>query len=433
MTKIQCDKYILRFLMFLVGLFSTTNAVYFFTIGNTPVSLIYIPVALLLLILSFQHKILKQRTLPLSLIFLFLFIVLSVLPVFLFNVSHLRAWFYGVIVMASYILVIYVIVLLKQYRDSLMWGILLGITINAVFSLVAYNFYKKGSLLSLSSAFPSSNISQPNIWNSFASMGLFCEPGHLMRYLAIIALPILSFCKKKSTFLFLIIAILLSLLMISTKSASLGIFIIGVVVYLVYLIRKRMTNIIYILLPICIIFAIGYALVQFVPFLKSLYKSFLTGINDLFMLAIGSSGSARIEGMTYALEVIKSYPLIGCGWNTITQVFIKSGYYGFNNVDGAYSAALSLIAEIGIFSLFFFYFIFSCFRKLKKNDCDSLNVPIAFSLMIYFTLFLFTDYEFDPGSCVFLALAIAQIYTMKNKELLIVGHKDSFVGVLAYE
>jgi hypothetical protein len=119
--------------------------------------------------------------------------------------------------------------------------------------------------------------------------------------------------------------------------------------------------------------------------------------------------------MRNALVIIKDYPFIGCGWNNFTKVFMEYGFYGINNVMGSYSEALSLIAEIGLASLFYFYFMLNKGIKLVKYRIKDSHVGFGISLLVYFSLFCVTDYSIDASSATFLALVLLEYGDWRDK------------------
>ncbi len=150
-------------------------------------------------------------------------------------------------------------------------------------------------------------------------------------------------------------------------------------------------------------------------FLKPITDSLSEGVLDIFV----NGDVSRTTGMRYAVEVIKQYPLLGCGWNLLTSIFQDNGYYGVNGVLGSYSAGLSLAAEIGIGSVFYYYFVIkSSVMFIRKKD-DTVELASGITLLLYFALFFATDYSIDGGSAVFLGLMLSKLlkdyYSLSNE------------------
>ena len=301
---------------------------------------------------------------------------------------------------------------MKNYGrlDWLFYGIIAGILVNALFGIVQLAFYLRGDIFSLKPFFPDANISVPNNWNEFCTLGLFKEQGHLMRYLAIFAFPILSFARRKSKALFALMIFVIFIQMIMTASATLALFAVGCGIYLLILLLKKPKHGFLLLLIITVSFFL-------ILFLSSIYspvnKALQSLFNGLSDFSLSNGNSVRVLGITKGIELVKNYPIIGSGYNTVSMLFIENGYYGVDNVHGTYSAALSLIIELGIGCLPFFYFVLSKAFKLSLTK-NKMGVALGVSLFIYLLVFLLTDYAFDGGSSVFIGIVLAFVKSQSS-------------------
>lgn len=390
---------------FILGLLSTNNIIAFFRIGSTPIMLIMLFGLFFMVYYSFCNKYLffssiKDITLDLKITYCMIF--LSGLSVLLFHHQFLYQWFMGVIGVSLYIMIFVLTLMLGRYHIHIIKGIFFGLLLNFVVSLYALFLYQRGIVFSFDSIFPAvSDISIPYIRNSFRAWGFFKEPGHLMRYVAMMALPVWVTISNYSRFKKLIFLLVVLFFVVATRSASVLVFTIGLLLYLIIGARKKRTRVFLLILLIPIV---GFSIYVLILSNSDNYiiSSFLSGLTDIFD---PNSNTIRKAGMRFTVEIIGDYPFLGCGWNTLTQVMIKKGFYSLEGATGSFSEGLSLIAELGVLSLPFFFFLISKTIGFLKQK-SSISRAFGCSLFIYFLLFCITDFNLDGGSAVFLGLIV---------------------------
>ena len=267
--------------------------------------------------------------------------------------------------------------------------------------------YNSGIIFDLAEFFPNEGgIGEMYLSNPFRARGMFKEQGHLMRFLAIIAIPLAQFIKGKSQAIFVFYVAAVAFLMAFTGSSSVAIFVVGLIVFIIITNGKNATKVLVFILCCGISVFVLLYLGRNNPFISKMLTAFQIGVSSIFDTS--GANSSRVQGMKYALVIIKEYPFIGCGWNNFTKIFMDHGFYGINGIMGSYSGALSLIAELGFASLFYFYFMLNKGIRLIKYSYKDSHIGIGISLLVYFALFCMTDYSIDAGSAVFLSLVLLE-------------------------
>lgn len=407
------------FVLFIIGVFSSTNVLYGFVVGSTPILIGQIAGVVCLIAILFVQKGKLYNVKPIlrilpSIKLLFLCIVASFIPVIIFNPNNLYQWFVGIIALLLNLTIIISILEGMNNIDGLYMGIAVGIILNLILSMYALLQYKSGTIFTLNDYFPYANTAALFMSNAFSARGFFKEPGHLMRFLAIFAIPLITRLHQQHKIISKLLTFVIGVMLAFTGSATIAVFCIGFLAYYLYSRKKSPLKIVILIVGGGIFFGILLWIFRNQIVSSGMLKSFSSGFQSLFVTT-GSNGS-RIQGMKYALNIIAKYPIIGCGWNTLSKIFVSEGYYGVNSILGSYSGILTLFAEIGIGAFSFIYLIYKSFRYLLRMG-DALSIGIAFSLAIYFVLFCLTDFTIDPGSAVFLAIALIHI-KLKNDEFI---------------
>ncbi len=406
-------------LLFIIGSVSCSNILSAFVVGSTPIMIANVLAIVLLIfcIMSSHGRFVRiLHYLTKDLLYLGIFILLSIIQVLLFNPGNAYQWLVGTISLLLQFSIIMSIIESKQEINALYWGLFIGVIANFIISVYAMILYNSGVIFDLAKYFPAeSGIGTMYLSNSFRARGLFKEQGHLMRFLAIIAIPLGQFVKEKNKILFVLYIVMTTFMMAFTGSSSVAYFLVGFFAYIMIINGKNATKIILAILAGMVI-VFGFLFFgRNNPTISKLLAAFQDGFLSIFDVSGANLG--RVKGMKFAIEIIKNYPIIGCGWNNFTKVFMDNGYYGVDYVMGSYSAALSLIAEIGLASFFYFYFLINKGLRMLKNRAKISNIGFGISLLIYFLLFCSTDYVIDAGSAVFIALVLIEYRDLRDKEV----------------
>ena len=402
-------------MMVIVGMLCCSNVVSAFVVGNTAISMAsVISLVFLIITIIFNHgQIVHLITYITSdLKWTFAFIILSVIQVVLLHPSNFYQWLTGVISVMLFSIIIIFIVENNDYMDSLYYGLMIGVIINFLFSVYALILYNQGIVFDVMGLFPNTGTKLPYIGNAFRPRGLFKEQGHLMRFLSITSIPVLLKSKEKSKVLFIIMLLTTFYLIAFSGSATIAIFLIGLFLYIFIAYKKDAIKLVFGLVLSLVAVFILLSLFKNNPLVNKLLAAFQFGFVSIFDTT-GSNGS-RIQGFQYAIDIIKQYPVIGCGWNNFTKEMINMGVYGINNILGSYSGALSMIAELGVFSTSYFYFLIQKSVSFISQARNNEDLAIGVSLLMYFVLFCTTDYTFEPSNAVLIAIACIKYRELKN-------------------
>ena len=419
MSEVQLEKrkkLLDSLMVIVVGVLSCSNIVSAFVVGSTSIAWLNVLSIVFLLVCIFRNRgkiINLLHYVTRDFWFTGLAILFSVVQVLLFNPGNIYQWLVGCInILLNFCIIIFIIEE-KDNKEFLYIGIAIGLGINFILALYTMFLYNRGVIFDLASYFPNtSGIGQMYLSNAYRARGLFKEQGHMMRYLAIVSLPVLTYLKGKSKIAYVALLIIVGFLAAFSGSSSLAIFVIGVVAFVFCKEGRNGFKIIGIVLAIIATIILGVYLGRNISFFSRLSAAFQIGVLSIFDSQ--GANSDRIRGMQYAIKIIKEYPIVGCGWNSLTKIFIDHGYFG-GGIFGSYSGGLSLIAELGIGSLFYFYFIINkTFSLIRYHDNDEC-LAVGISLLMYFMLFLTTDYVLDSGSATFLAIVLIVFTEMRDR------------------
>lgn len=408
-----------RLFAFLIGFLSANNIVYVFKVGNTTIKAIGV-IALIGLV---HIAVIKKgrikspfHMLPNSLRYYFLFVILSFIPVLLFNRDLINRWVVGIVAMLMMASVIVLVVLLyKDYKSDIFEGIYVGFVINALLILWGLFNHSRGISFTLAEYFPSEVIAPVYLGGPFRGSGLFREPGHLMRYTTVFCLPLIYYYRSNRRKM--VISIICTIIILAFTRSSMAIaFGIEIVLLILVVSSKDVKSFrkVFALIATSVIAAATIpALRNFIN--NQVFSGFVDFTNYRYEIT-------RLTGMENAIKVALQYPVLGTGWNTLTMVyeklglniFISNGFGGGSNVNTAFSEGLTIFAETGIFSFLYYWFIIKQSLSLIKNR-DGLSISLGISLVGYFILFFLSDYSFNLNGSVAVLIGVAAIENSINK------------------
>lgn len=401
---------------FLYGVLATNNIVYLFVVGNTPIMLTNF-VAFLIIVLTYltnsKKVVLAIRDIPIGLKIWCVCALLSVVQVLIYHPTYLYQWFVGIIEMALNICVLLMVLIYRKKLDDILKGVSVGLIFN--FVRIGYELlnYRMGKIANFSEIYPYSDILVNYIGNAFRGEGFFREPGHLMRFTVLFAIPLIVIAKRKSKVAFYLILIIIGSIFASTLSASLLIFVFGLIIYFIFAGNMTSKQVIKYGIGIFLITTIIVVAYFNVGFIKIFLDRLLFSTGNAF--AEDKSNSTRLMGMSYALTLIKEYPILGSGWNTLTPLFKKFGFYGKNTVLGSYSYALTLFEQLGLGAVAYFYFMIK--NAVENLKChDELSVAFGASMIMAFFMTISTDFTFYANSAFFFGVCFAYTKNLKNSE-----------------
>lgn len=403
-----------KILAWILGFLCCNNIFYAFVVGSTPIMFIYVYAIFVLAVLLAKNKGFIPNFspyVPTSLKLLLIFILFSGFSTLFFYRSYMYQYFVGIIQLFLQVLLIALVMWLNDYKTEIYKGIAVGILVN--FALVVYGYirYRQGVVFSLNDFFPAIEIKTQYIGNAYRGSGLFKEPGHLMRFVAVIIFPVFTSLFDKFSFKALVFLIAVLVISAFSLSSSLIILLSGCVVYYLAFNPTDIFKKILILIGL----AIGVSLVLLIakssPGLSVLVDSFKSGLGDLF--SDSSGNEIRTDGISGAFEVIKQTFPIGSGWNTFTKVFESLGYYS-EKVKGSYSEMLSLTVEVGFLSVLYLWFVLKASVTYLRRNKNAESVSIGVALLIYLALMVMTDYGLESGMAVLLGVVLGNNIERRN-------------------
>ena len=393
---------------FLLGLLSANNVVYLFVVSNTPVLLFYVYASLLFVFMfAIDNSRFSLKFLVFELKLFITFVFISGISVLLFNPSYIKRWIVGIIMLFLFFVGVYDVFLFRKDKEYIYKGIIVGITIN--FLMVAYETVNRlqGRVVNLADVFPAMNIARLYVGNAIRCQGFFCEPGHLMRYLAIVFFLLLPWVMKYSLYKRLLLLLIVITISSLTRSNSLLFFVLGVL-FLFVLSNSKKKKLWKEILLTFVILIVSVLLARGFPFAQRLIDGFVEGMISTFKEVNGESD--RIIGMKGAFFIIRQYPLIGCGWNLLTSVMSDNGLLISGQVTGSFSFVLSLFAELGIgASVIIVFFIRRSFFLIKQKSSFEL-MCCGVGLLVYFGISIATDYGFEPGVVVLFGVVLSFLW-----------------------
>lgn len=403
-----------KILAWILGFLCCNNIFYAFVVGSTPIMFIYVYAIFALGVLVIKNKGLFPNFflyVPTSLKLFMIFIVFSGLSTLILYTSYIYQYFVGVIEIILHVLLIALIMWLNDCKNEIYKGIAVGIIVN--FALVVYGYirYRQGVIFSLNDLFPAIEIKTQYIGNAYRGVGLFKEPGHLMRFVSVMILPVFASLFDKFSFKALILLIAVLVISAFSLSSSLIILLIGIVAYYFAFDPTDILKKVRILIGMAVAVSLVLFIAKSSPDLSVFVDSFQSGLEDIF--SDSSGNEIRKSGMSGAINVIKQTLPLGSGWNTFTKVFESLGYYS-EDVKGSYSEMLSLIAEVGFSAVLYLWFVLSTSISYLKQSKNAAYVSIGVALLIYLSLMFMTDYGLEPGMAVLLGIVFGD--NMKSGE-----------------
>ena len=189
-----------RCLALLLGISVSEGISSVFTVGSTSFTMseVFAPIVLVWLLVhntrglaSFAHNI------PIGYKMLFLVIILSIIPgmIYFMSTKILYRYLVGIIYLLIILTMAIDAFLLREQKDDIIKGLLVGFIANIIFVLVCFTAFKHGSVITLRYFIQRDGFYAPIL--SFRSQGFFLEPSHFIRYVGTVVFVIMSMSKVK--------------------------------------------------------------------------------------------------------------------------------------------------------------------------------------------------------------------------------------------
>ncbi len=350
------------------------------------------------------------KNIPLGFKLFFGIVLFSVIPglIYFRDVGIIYRYAMGLISFFIYFSTAANVFVLKDKKNFIIKGIVAGLIVNLVFSIVCFISYRFGNVFTLSKIplFAREYFYVPIY--SFRSQGLFLEPSHFIRFFASVILIVIATLKTKNPIIKPIL-IFLSLIAVALSfSGSLAILAAGVMIYIILKKKQRKIEpsslvLIFLLLSVTVVF-----------FATNLSKNLsITGFIDSILTGAditSDENSGRLGSMLTFVGYLDSI-FLGCGWN-LTGTLIE-----VENLPtvAAFSEVLQITVEVGIVGGAIYLISTVCLIfSLLKNRSDY-SIALAVSLMMILALQIGTDYSIDSCNMLVFGLAIAELSERPKK------------------
>ena len=409
-------------LAFVMGLSVFENISSVFVIGSTRFvfSLVY---AVFLFIVLFFFDIKRMvsifKAIPKSLLLFVIICIVSIMPgiVYFGSVSIIVRYLMGLISLILVILAVFDVIFLSEYRRFIVYGLFVGLLLNALISLFAYLSYKRGQVFTLQGFFPNTENFYVPMY-SFRAQGFFLEPSHYLRFFItsfiIVCWYYLTNAKKRGKILFFTLTFLEIPVLMLSGSGSVVIVFLMVFGFLI-LSDKRIRRMV---LPALVI--ISVLLIVVLIFNPSIFEMYSGYIADIFSGGniTSDDNKVRLDSMKVYLDYALSYPF-GIGFNQTGTLGIRDNVV----TTAAYSEYIEIFLETGLFGIVTYVFSMCLIiLKLIKNKTNY-SIALAITLVGICVLQVGTDYFADVSFAIVIGLSISYI---KQKEVRRVqnGKKD---------
>ena len=417
-NRYRIKLYVWPLLFGVLGFSLSTNVINVFRIGTVNVSIAQTLVLIMSIILAFKRGVSITtfwRALKASMKMWLLLVPLSFFAIILNSVLSLsKSFFAGLIELISVLLSILLIANLPMYTKQLMKGMIWGLLINIIVSLLAYVKWKvTGSSINFGEIFHLESYATYNTSYYFRSQGLFTESSFFVCYLCIIT-PIALLIKPVKR-INNIILIVLSIAAIAL-SLSGNILIYFIELFICFLLIGKYKNR-EVFRPINIL---GVLLIGIVFFIFLAQSGRLTQFWANIRLGLAGANlfnegnSPRIQNMRAAIEVFKESNLIGYGYNMGATVM---SYRTIANT-GAASTFLRMLLDLGVVGGLVYLWVFYqyCIHDLLSKRTTLLKKSIACGMIGLFSCQVSNGYPF------------ASVLTMVMFGLVAVVNEESYLN-----
>ena len=146
-----------RLFAFLIGFLSANNIIYVFKVSNTTIKAIGVVAIIGLIYIAIRSEKISSpfHMLPNSLRYFFLYVIMSFVPVLVFNQDLIYQWAVGIVAMLIMASVTALVLLLyESYKEDIFKGIYVGFLVNALLILWGLFNHSRGISFTLDEFFP---------------------------------------------------------------------------------------------------------------------------------------------------------------------------------------------------------------------------------------------------------------------------------------
>lgn len=375
-----------KFLAIFLGIIVCNNVAYALKVGRTYINVSFVyGIILFMFFIVFRKRNIKKCVKEINysfriyIIIALLSIVLAVVT-FIDDISLISSYFNGIIMLVLNLILYMDVLFLKDYKNYILKGLIIGFILNMLLSLIQYVTYNNGNYFSLYYFFPQPGFQINSYYGAntllqqttdtfniygYRAQGFFLETSYYMAFIAATSVILFAITKKG---LIKILSIISMIFIIALTSS--GNMIVVLVTFIMYYIfrkiksksnncnkeNKKINIKTFTALFIITIFILGIGLLNIskikeIITTNNVYEKFINNINTANIADEGNKG--RATSMVKALELVLKYPL-GVGYNMAPTLLSLEYEDGILEQNATFNRLITIELEQGPLGLLFY-------------------------------------------------------------------------------
>lgn len=446
--SVEASNKIEKFLAIFLGIIVCNNVVYAFKIGKTYINISFVyGIIICMFFITFRNKNIKRCVKEINYNFR-IYVIIALLSIifavitFTDEISVVSSYFNGIIMLILNLILYMDVIFLKDYKNYILKGLIVGFILNMVLSLIQYVTYNNGNYFSLYYYFPqpafqiNSYFGAKNFLQQSAdtfdiygyrAQGFFLETSYYMAFIASTAI-ILFIITNKSFLKILSIASMIFIIAL-TSSGNMIIIFFTFIMYLFFTkIKKKNCNkeikkinmkefTTLFLLSTCVlgIVFLNFSKVKEVITTNNIYEKFINNIKSANIADEGNKG--RATSMVKALELILKYPL-GVGYNMSSTLLSMEFEKGTLETNSTFNRLITIQLEQGPLGLIFYIiYIYNISGVLILKAREKYTLALGIGVLGAFICQVGNGIGFFPFIILIFALANIELNKMKEEIL----------------
>lgn len=437
------------FALFL-GIIVCNNVIYALKVGKTYINISYIyGIIIFLFFIIFKKRGLTKCFKEINYNFR-IYIVIALLSVimaiitFTDNLSVVMSYFNGIIMLVFNLILYMDVLFLKDYKKSILKGLIIGYILNIILSLIQYITYNNGNYFSLYYFFPqpafqinsyygANSILQQttdtfNIYG-YRAQGFFLETSYYMAFIA--TTSVILFVSTNKSLIKILSIISMIFIIALTSSGNLIIILFTFIMYFIF--KKIKCNNInkmnnktknkiniktFTLFFLIIVLIIGLSLLNISKIKEiidtnNIFEKFINNINSANIADEGNKG--RATSMLKSLELILKYPL-GVGYNLSPTLLSMEFENGTLEANSTFNRLITIQLEQGPLGLIFYIiYIYNISGVLILKARDKYTLALGVGVLGAFICQIGNGIGIFPFIILIFALANIELNRMKEE------------------
>ena len=437
------------FALFL-GIIVCNNVIYALKVGKTYINISYIyGIIIFLFFIIFKKKGLTKCFKEINYNFR-IYVVIALLSVimaiitFTDNLSVVMSYFNGIIMLVFNLILYMDVLFLKDYKKSILKGLIIGYILNIILSLIQYITYNNGNYFSLYYFFPqpafqinsyygANSILQQttdtfNIYG-YRAQGFFLETSYYMAFIA--TTSVILFVSTNKSLIKILSIISMIFIIALTSSGNLIIILFTFIMYFIF--KKIKCNNInkmnnktknkiniktFTLFFLIIVLIIGLSLLNISKIKEiidtnNIFEKFINNINSANIADEGNKG--RATSMLKSLELILKYPL-GVGYNLSPTLLSMEFENGTLEANSTFNRLITIQLEQGPLGLIFYIiYIYNISGVLILKARDKYTLALGVGVLGAFICQIGNGIGIFPFIILIFALANIELNRMKEE------------------